>query len=278
MSIRPYLANVKTAFILIIFLFSCIPTWATPIKVLVGAYTFPPYFVEGENNEASSGLAVDLLQLLNQKQKTYHFEIVLTSAARRFQDLQDNRFQIMVFESKSWGWSPSIATATRTFHSGGEVFVALKQQGRNQTYFDNLKMKRLKGFRGYHYGFLGLSTAPKAARDYKLELTSTHAGNIQSVISKRADIAIVPKEYLPSYFRENPEAESKLLISKKLDQVYKLGAIVSAKNSPLTALELTKYIELILKDGSWEQELRKQGLWSEENAQEARPNKSSKLI
>jgi polar amino acid transport system substrate-binding protein len=225
---------VRLFFFLILLTAWTTQSFAQAKKVLVGGYEWPPYVILHDNK--TSGLSLDLIELLNKRQDKYIFEFVLTSPTRRFQDITDGR------------------------------------------YFDELKGKRIKGIHGYHYGFLGLSTAPKAAREYNLELTSTQDGNIQAVLSKRADLAIVPKEYLPIYFKNNPGAEKKLLVSKKLDQAYQLGALVNPTKSPITATELNKLIEPLFKDGTWEKTLKEKGLSSTPFSQDARPNSNSKLI
>lgn len=272
----PYLVNVRQLLVLLLTVWAT-QSFAQAKKVLVGGYEWPPYVILHDNK--TSGLTLDLIELLNKRQNKYVFEFVLTSATRRFQDITDGRYHVILFESKSWGWNPSQIEATKVFLSGSEVFVTSKDDGKTQSYFDELKGKRIKGIHGYHYGFLGLSTAPKAAREYNLELTSTQDGNIQAVLNKRADIAVVPKEYLPLYFKNNPEAEKKLLISKKIDQVYQLGALLNPAKSPITAPELSKLIEPLFKDGTWDKMLKEKGLPpTTALPQEARPNNNSKLI
>jgi polar amino acid transport system substrate-binding protein len=272
----PYLENVRQILILILMTAANMQCWAQAKKVLVGGYEWPPYVILQDNK--TIGLTLDLIELLNKRQDKYIFEFVLTSPTRRFQDITDGRYHVILFESKSWGWNPTQIEATKLYLAGSEVFITSKDDGKTQSYFDELKGKRIKGIHGYHYGFLGLSTAPKAAREYNLELTSTQDGNIQAVLSKRADLAIVPKEYLPIYFKNNPEAEKKLLVSKKLDQSYQLGALVNPAKSPITATELNKLIEPLFKDGTWEKMLKEKGLPPTPYPQEARPNSNSKLI
>jgi polar amino acid transport system substrate-binding protein len=267
---------VRLFFFLILLTAWTTQSFAQAKKVLVGGYEWPPYVILHDNK--TSGLSLDLIELLNKRQDKYIFEFVLTSPTRRFQDITDGRYHVIFFESKSWGWNPAQIEATKVFTSGSEVFITSKEDSKTQAYFDELKGKRIKGIHGYHYGFLGLSTAPKAAREYNLELTSTQDGNIQAVLSKRADLAIVPKEYLPIYFKNNPGAEKKLLVSKKLDQAYQLGALVNPTKSPITATELNKLIEPLFKDGTWEKTLKEKGLSSTPFSQDARPNSNSKLI
>ncbi|MNK99669.1 Bacterial extracellular solute-binding protein, family 3 [compost metagenome] len=272
----PYLVNVRQLLVLLLLIVCAAQSFAQAKKVLVGGYEWPPYVILHDNK--TSGLTLDLIDLLNKRQDKYIFEFVLTSPTRRFQDITDGRYHVILFESKSWGWNPTQIEATKVFLSGSEVFVTSKENGKTQAYFDELKGKRIKGIHGYHYGFLGLSTAPKAAREYNLELTSTQDGNIQAVLNKRADIAVVPKEYLPLYFKNNPGSEKKLLISKKIDQVYQLGALLNPVKSPISASELSKLIEPLFKDGTWDKMLKERGLPPTTFLQEARPNNNSKLI
>lgn len=168
----------------------------------------------------------------------------------------------MAFESKSWGWNPELVETSKIFHKGGEVFVALNTPQKTQSYFKDLKSKRIRGIRGYHYGFLGLSTGAKAIKGFNIEFTSTHDGNIRAVLSKRADIAVVPKEYLDLYFHENPEAQKLLLISKEFDQIYELGILVSTEQKSIQVADINKMLEDVLKDGSWNNVLRKKGISS----------------
>lgn len=232
-------------------------SFAQTKKVLVGGYEWPPYVML--QDKKPTGLTIELVDLLNKRQDKYKFEFVLTSSTRRVQDIMDGRYHVILFESKNWGWNPNKIESTKPFILGSEVFIASKEDGKTQSYFDDLKKKSIKGIHGYHYGFLGLSTAAKAARDYNLELTSTQDGNIQSVINKRADVAIVPKEYLAIYFKNNPDSEKKLIVSKKMDQVYQLGALINPALSPINTTELNKLVEAIFKDGSWEKLLKEKG-------------------
>lgn len=253
----PYVENVRILFILFLTVVWSSQAFAQAKKVLVGGYEWPPYVILQDNKTV--GLTMEIIELLNKRQSKFVFEFVLTSATRRYQDIVEGRYQVILFESKSWGWNPAQIESTSVFLTGAEVFITAKEDGKTQSYFDDLKGKRIKGIHGYHYGFLGLSTAPKAAREYNLELTSTQDGNIQAVLNKRADIAIVPKEYLPLYFKSNPEAEKKLLISKKLDQSYQLSALVNPAKSPIPATELNKLIESIFKDGTWDKMTKEKG-------------------
>ncbi|WP_295898847.1 substrate-binding periplasmic protein [uncultured Bdellovibrio sp.] len=244
----------------LVFLFLSSMAFAKPTPVDIGGYDFPPYVIS--KNNGFQGLTLDLIQLLNQKQSKFEFRFVPTSPSRRYHDMKEGRYQIIAFECKSWGWNPDLVTSTKIFQEGGEVFIALNEPSRTQAYFKDLKSKKIRGMRGYHYGFLGLSTGPKALKEFNLELTNTQEGNIRAVLNKRTDIAIVSKEYLDIYLKENPQDQKFLLISKNFDQIYRLGLLVSNEQSTIKVADLNKLIDDIVKDGSWDDILKRKGITS----------------
>lgn len=166
----------------------------------------------------------------------------------------------MVFESKKWGWTNKQVEASKIFRYGAEVYVANKELAKDQSYFGDLTSRKIKGMQGYHYGFLGLSTSNRVLKDFNVEFTNTLDGNIRSVVLKRADIAVAAKEYLDIYLMKHPEDRDKILISKKYDQMYELGALLSRTKCPITTAEMNRLIDLVLKDGSWPALLKEKGI------------------
>lgn len=247
--------NVKTTLILLL---TSLTTWAKPIPVQLGGYEFPPYVIN--RGGTYEGLTLDLITLLNQKQTKYVFSFVPTTTYRRYHDLKSSRYQIMAFESKTWGWAVGTVEASKIFRHGAEVFVAHKDKAKSQSYFDDLQNKTIKGMQGYHYGFLGLSTSNKALKDFNVEFTNTLDGNIRSVVMKRADIAMVTKEYLDIYLKNHPEERPKLVISTKYDQLYDLGILVSKEQKIISVAEVNRLIDMILNDGSWSTLLKDKGI------------------
>ncbi|XGC81096.1 substrate-binding periplasmic protein [Bdellovibrio bacteriovorus] len=241
-------------FVFFISLFS----WAKPVSVKVGGYVFPPYVVD--NNGKYNGLSLDLLQLLNQKQKKFHFSFILTSATRRYQDFNEKKYDVIFFESINWGWKPEQVTSSKIFQYGGEVFITHKGPGKNQAYFRTLKGKTIKATYGFHYAFLNYSTDASAMAGYNIELTNSQEANIRAVRNNRADLAIVTKEHLALYMKQHPDAKDELFISSEMDQIYRLGALIRNKDSAITVAEFNELIDLITKDGSWQKILDSKGI------------------
>ncbi|MFZ3023787.1 MAG: amino acid ABC transporter substrate-binding protein, partial [Pseudomonas sp.] len=120
--------------------------------IKVGAYHFPPYVSKPEAEQAQ-GLLPDLLATLNAQQSEYQFVLVPTSVTRRFRDFQNARYDLIMFESPTWGWQN---TPHETFDlqvQDAEVYVAKAAAGRGQEYFSQFSGKRLALYNGYHYGF-----------------------------------------------------------------------------------------------------------------------------
>lgn len=215
----------------------------------VGAYNFPPYVMHAESTQPS-GLLVDLIELINTEQDTYQFVLVPTSGARRYQDLDNGRFDMIAFESREWGWENTAHQAMPLNISDAEVYVARQVPGRDQGYFDQLSGKRLALYTGYHYGFADFNTNRDYLRQhYKAMFSYSHDSNLQQVLHDRADIAVVTRSFLDIFRRDNPQLANQLLVSEKTDQTYSHQLLVRAQ-SPIAIEELQRLQTRMVK-GKW---------------------------
>ncbi len=206
--------------------------WATQ-TVYVGAYPFLP-FVDG-----TSGLTADLIQEMNAFQKDYRFELVPTSANRRYRDMANGQFSMVLFEHIKWGWDASAVDASKPFLVGdGEVYVALSQPGRGQSYFDHLADKQLLVVLGYHYGFAGFEgDQALLQKRFHMVFSQDNAVSLRNLLAGRGDVAIITKSYLARYLLQHPEDREKLLVSERLDQSYAHSVVVKKGSKP-TAREM----------------------------------------
>ena len=194
-------------------------------RVGVGAYHFPPYAVKPES-ASPGGLLPELLAALNQLQGDYRFELVATSVTRRYRDLESGRFDLILFESPSWGWQGIEHSALDLKIEDAEVYVARNEAGRDQRYFDQLKGKRMALYSGYHYGFADFNADKQfLAEHYDAVLTYSHDSNLIMLLRGRADIAVITRSYLQLYRDRHPERSSALLVSERVDQVYQHHAL-----------------------------------------------------
>jgi len=214
-------------FFVFIGLFSSLASSQTVIKV--GGYEFPP-FVNTKNKEGFYGATLDLIDVLNKIQNEFRFEFFLTSSKRRYLDFSEGRYDIIMFENVAWGWADQPVEASKVFMEGGEVYIAYKREGRDQSFFDGMENKRMVGILGYHYGFANFNADESFLSDHFDVLLSTdHLKNIRLILTNRpelAEIAVVTRSFLGEYLSEYPEHRKELLISEKFDQEYHHSVLV----------------------------------------------------
>lgn len=213
------------------------------VPVRVGAYEFPPYVTD-----TGQGVTQGLIDLFNSAQQDFRFELVRTSPQRRYEDMAQGRFDVMMFESLAWGWQGRAVEASRVFFRDAEVFVAKAGPGVDQHVFDRLEGKSILGRLGYHYAFAGYDSDPQVLqRRYNTRVTVTHEGNVRSVAAGRADLAIVTRSYLHQLLRADPELASGLLISERTDQIYE-HTILVRPNGPLAASWIDRLLDRLEAD------------------------------
>ncbi len=221
-------------------LFISLPVNAASL-VRVAMDSFPPYH-EKTKEGVFFGVDPDMVNILNQYQTKYKFVIVPTSARRRMEHFEKNRFDMFMSDQLVWGWQGQPVEATKVYSYGGEKYVALVKEGRGQEFFNNFKNKKMAGVHGYHYGLANFENDPKLLETkYNMQLSTTHEGNLLKVVKGRADIAIITQAYISRWLLLHPEYNGKLLISDKWDQEYNLVMIIRKGMSP-SALELNNLI------------------------------------
>ncbi len=216
--------------------------------VRIGAAHFPPYTIRPERGE-DTGLLPQMVDALNAMQSDYHFEMIPTSIPRRFRDFQQERFDMAIFENPAWGWKDIPHVDVDMGLEDAEVFVAHRVQGRTQSYFEDLKGKRLALFSGYHYAFAHFNADPKFLADnYNATLTYSHDSNLAMVLRDRADIALVTRSYLSTFIAANPQDAGQFLVSDRVDQVYRHFALLRP-NAPITGEQFGDLLRQLRENG-----------------------------
>jgi hypothetical protein len=226
--------------------------WASPSGasqlVRIGAAHFPPYAIRPERGE-ESGLLAQMITALNAMQSDFRFEMVPTSIPRRFRDFEQARFDMAIFENPGWGWADIPHVEVDMGLEDAELFVTHRTNGREQNYFNQLRGKRLALFSGYHYAFAQFNADPKYLVDtYNATLTYSHDSNVLMVLRDRADIALVTRSYLSTFLAANPGEADQLLISDRVDQVYRHFALLRP-NAPITGAQFDALLQRLRDDG-----------------------------
>ena len=225
------------------------------VEVNVGGYYYPPFIDITPDN--IRGITVTLLEILNRQQTQYHFNFVLTTAKRRYQDFSNNKFDVIFFENETWGWQQFPIEISNTYITGEEIYIALQKPKRGQSYFNTLTDKTIAGIKGYHYRLFNYKIEEsELTTDYKIVLSKNHQRNIDLLLSENIDIAIVNRSYLQHYQMKFPAIKNKLLISNKLDQRYAHKTLLR-KNGTIPVKSFNQLLQQLEENGAlkrlWQQ-------------------------
>jgi polar amino acid transport system substrate-binding protein len=146
------------------------------------------------------------------------------------------------------------------YQLGGEVYIALKKQGRNQKYFSDFNNKNMIGIYGFHYGFANFnSDEDYLIKEFNMMLTPDNDRNIKLLLKERGDVAVVTKAYLQRFLLVNPSVKPQLLISDNLDQVYNHTVLLRPGILP-SIDEVNAMLNNLKKTGEMKKLLEKYGL------------------
>lgn len=234
-------------------LLSCcavLPVFASDkVSVVVGVYPFAPFASVDKISASISGATVDLVDALNNVQNEYQFSLKVTSPAGRYRDFERGGFDLLMFENKLWGWQDKPVSSSRVYLQGREVYIALQQEARDESFFDDLASKIIIGVRGYHYGFAGFnSDTDHLKQNFNVVLTHSNKSSIRMLLGSRGDVAVVTQSNLVNYLKDNPDDANKILISKRLDQEY-LHTILVRTGHSITAEKLNSWLNQLETKG-----------------------------
>ncbi len=200
-------------------------------SVKVGGYLFPP-FVEMNKGEYT-GITLDMIKEMNAFQNKFQFNFHPTSSKRRYDSFKNKDFNMIIFESKDWGWMNLPIDSSKVFLRGGEVYIALSKPGRGQDFFSDFENKTMVGILGYHYGFANFNSDEKfLKKKFKINLVTINDNTIKLILLGRYDISVVTKSHLQKHFFNDPTIKKKLIISEKLDQTYNHTILVRKGSVP----------------------------------------------
>ncbi|WP_225314336.1 substrate-binding periplasmic protein [Marinobacter halotolerans] len=243
--------------------FFALPAFASPKSVIrIGAYNFPPIAMVDEDNQAN-GLLGDLLDALRTQQDTFSFEVIHTSPRRRYLDFSNGLFDVMFFENPDWSWNQDDINFSAPMLKDEEVYIALKKDNRDQSFFDNLSERRIVAIAGYHYGFAGFETdSEELSKRFNIELSHSHRRNLKLIRADRpsvAEVAVVSRSFLNTYLSRFPEHRDDLLISEQLDQTYQLR-VITRKNGPVGVDTIEGLLQPLIDSGRYQELVREHGL------------------
>ena len=230
-----------------------------PLEVTVGMYPFAP-FVEQKGSNGTTGMTIDLIAALNRSQTKYFFHAVLIPPKRRYQSYDRGDYDVIFYENKAWGWQDYQIDVSKVYQTGGEVYVALRQSGRGQEYFNRFDDKRMMGILGFHYGFADFNSDEKFLQNkFNMSLSQDNETNLSKLLKQRGDIVVITKAYLQRYLKIYPGVKERLLISEKLDQEYNHTVLVRP-DSDVSIAEINNMLDELVRSGKMKVLFEKYGI------------------
>lgn len=222
-------------------------TPTTPVTVVVGGYSFPPYVIDSP--QGHSGVVPELIDELNRLGSGFQFSFVPTSIEHRYQAFTRRRFDVLLFESPHWGWEQIDKAVLPLKVPDGEVFVGRHPAAAAPDYFADLQQKRLLLVRGYHYHLAGFETDEmKLRQDYLAELVPDSRAALEGLLLGRAEVAPISQSFLSWYLAAHPDKANKLVISSRWDQQYQHTALLHPQ-SPLTPEAFSQLLNTLSERG-----------------------------
>ncbi len=238
--------------LLLLSLLGISPLAISKTLVKVGGYPFAPYVTKTADGEYS-GLTLDLISQLNLIQDKYQFAFVSTSSPYRYQAFSRNRFELMFFENKMWGWQHADFYTLPLPIDDGEVYIAKKDPVQEADYFNDIAAKKLVLVEGYHYNITNdVTDKDILKKHFNVTFVTNNHASIEAILRGRGEVAPVTWSYLQHYFRQNPQAKDQLVSSERWDQRYQHQVLLSHSAS-ISYDELLSLLQELDKKGVLDQ-------------------------
>ncbi|BED88366.1 hypothetical protein PspMM1_08340 [Pseudoalteromonas sp. MM1] len=224
-------------FITFVFFSSSSTSKAIDINVLVEDGYFPIVI----NAEKQQGLAPEFIKILNNTQSEYNFILNSLPVKRLTKSVEQSRFDVLFLMAQQW-----IPLSARENITQSKFYVitknelyALKENAKDQTYFDDLKPLTKAGVLGYSYHFAGFNTdAYYLSEEHNVSLTVDEFNVVKMLLLQRSDIGVL-NNIAYQYFKNKKIFDMSLLYkSEKPDAVFDTHFLVSPKQSKISASKI----------------------------------------
>ncbi|RDH44166.1 transporter substrate-binding domain-containing protein [Zooshikella ganghwensis] len=194
------------------------------ITVRISMSPFEPFVLD---TDPPSGIAIDMMELMNNFQDTYHFTFIMTTSVRRHKAFKNGLFEMSMFDNYKWGWEGFPVDVSKVYLKGGEIYVALAKPDRTQSYFKEFEQKRMIGMLGYHYGFADFNSDQSFLKErFHMSLTTNNLATITMLLKDRGDIAVITESFFNQYLKNNQHMRNKFIRSNHYDQEYNHTIII----------------------------------------------------
>lgn len=201
-----------------------------------------PIIIDAENRQ---GFAFEFINILNTSQQTYHFNLHALPSKRLIKIVEEKDFDALFFMAIEWLPKPSQLSLLKTATSVAvkNEFYALKEEGRDQHFFDNFDSLTKGGVYGYSYRFADYNTNANFLNNvHQMSLTKSGIHVAQMLLLKRVDVGILSNisyQYFKKTRRFNMD---KFYKSTTPDGVYDTSLLISQHSPNITVEQFNQII------------------------------------
>ena len=244
------------AFCVVMLMFGTTPAKAQdPVTIKVGVYEYGVvyYFEDGKQH----GIAPILINLLNDLQDDYRFQLAETSSRRRYRALSSGEIDLVLLESSQWEWQELDVSFSDRIVTERDVYLTSSSRLDAQSLFADVTAHRILCVLGFHYGFAEFNANPQYLRDnFDVLLRYNEKDVLNGVLTDEAPIGIVSAGFLGRQFVADSRMRDRVVIADEPDGVYDLVSVLSNK-SAISLERLNQLIAQLRENGEvdrlWQQ-------------------------
>lgn len=221
-----------------------------PIPVKVGAYDYGTvYFYE---DGKPKGIVPALINLLNDLQDDYQFELVETSSRRRYHAVTNGDVDLLLLESSTWEWGKYDVQFSDPIVTDSDIYLTRSDHPDRKTLLEDVTKYPILCVLGFHYAFAGNNSDPEYLKqNFHVLLRYSEEEVLRGLLAGEAPIAIVSSGFLKRQFVDDPDLRDLVMIGEEPDAEYDLVSVLSNK-SVISSSQLNGLIEQVLATGEVE--------------------------
>jgi len=212
------------------------------INILVEDGYFP-IIINAENNQ---GFAFEFTQILNKSQKKYNFVLNVLPSKRLIKMVEEKNFDSLFFMAMEW--LPKSAhlylSKSATSVIVKNEFYALKENARDQSFFEDFGALTKAGVYGYSYKFASYNTdANFLNSEHRMSLTKSGFHVAKMILLKRVDIGII-NNLTYQYFKKTNSFNMDLFYkSDTPDGVFDTSLLTNKYSKKISANKFDRLIQ-----------------------------------
>lgn len=217
--------------------------------VLVASDDWPPLLTEGAHaRDAPIGFIADFFKAANAIQNSIVFDVVVMPFKRIQREVAHGNVDVVAMKNIAWMGDLALTSSEPVIHSG-DVYIALAESGRTQTFFQEKSERQWVGVNGYHYGFANFnSDAEYLRKKFNIQLVTNNFSVIRMILKGRAEVGVVPETVLTHFMETKGIKQDAFLIGKAYDSEYTLSHLVR-KNGPISVDQMNDIIRQLRVSG-----------------------------